>query len=130
MSAAQDIAEARALLERAEHESDPEQECEHIEEALILLETAEDPTPQQAELIANLRMSYARRFLHRVERLRKSTYETWTYYLAVLDKLAPEVDALAAEDAQLAENRRAFVAMWGAEVEAALERSLKDRKQP
>jgi hypothetical protein len=57
MTAATDIAEARALLEQAERESDPEQECERIEEALILLETAEDRRPQQAELIANLRMS-------------------------------------------------------------------------
>ena len=127
MATPEDIAEARALLEQAERESDPEQECERIEEALILLETADDPTPQQADLIANLRLSYARRFLNRVSRLKKSTFEVWSYYLSILENLKPEVDALAAEDPQLAENRRAFVAMWGDEVEAALERSLKDR---
>jgi hypothetical protein len=124
-TAERDIAEARQLLERAEHESDPEQECERIEEALILLETAEDPTPAQAELIANLRTSYARRFLGRVSRLKKSTFETWSYYLSILENLAPEIDALAAEDPQLAEYRREFVAMWGDQVKAALERSLK-----
>ena len=118
-----DIAEARALLEQAERESDPEQECEHIEEALILLETTEDPTPQQAELIANVRMSYARRFLNRVSRLKKSTFETWSYYLGVRELLGPEVEALAAEDPQLAAYRQEFVAMWGPEVEAALERA-------
>lgn len=127
MSAARDIAEARALLEQAERESDPEQECEHIEEALILLETAEDPTPEQEKLIANLRISYARRFLTRVSTLKKSTFETWSYYLSILEKLAPEIDALAAEDSQFADYRREFVAMWGAEVEAALERSQKKR---
>src|SRR6218665_2559440 len=123
MAATQDIAEARELLERAEHESDPEQECEHIEEALILLETAEDLTPQQEELVANVRLAYARRFLTRVSRLRKSTFETWSHYLTIVEMLEPEIDALAQEDPELAEHRRAFVAMWGPEVEAALERS-------
>lgn len=123
MSATDDIAEARSLLERAEKESDPEQECEHIEEALILLETAEGLTPQQVDLIANLRLAYARRFLTRVGRLKKSTFEVWSYYLNILDMLAPEIDAMALDDADLAENRRAFIAMWGPEVQAALERS-------
>ena len=118
-----DITEARALLEQAERETDPEQECERIEEALILLDTTEDPTPQQAELIANLRMSYARRFLTRVSRLKKSTFETWSYYLNILEELGPEVETLAADDPQLADYRREFVAMWGPEVEAALERA-------
>jgi hypothetical protein len=125
MSAIQDIAEARSLLERAEHESDPEQECDHIEEALILLETAEDLTPQQVELVANIRMSYARRFLMRVSRLKKSTFETWSHYLNILENLEPEIDALAAEDPQLAEYRREFIAMWGPEVQAALDRSTR-----
>ena len=123
MSAAKDIAEARSLLERAEQESDPEQECEHIEEALVLLETVEDPTPQEVELIANLRLSYARRFLNRVQRLKKSTFEVWSYYLSILENLGPEVDALALEDPQLADYKREFVAMWGPEVQAALERA-------
>jgi hypothetical protein len=125
MSAIKDIAEARSLLERAEHESDPEQECEHIEEALILLETAEDLTPQQEELVANVRVAYARRFLNRVARLKKSTFETWSHYLNIVEMLEPEIDALAQEDPELAEHRRAFVAMWGPEVQAALERSQK-----
>jgi hypothetical protein len=123
MSAAKDIADARALLEEAEHQSDPEQECERIEEALILLETADGITPEQEKLIANLRMAYARRFLVRVARLKKSTFETWSYYLTILEKLEPEIDALAAQEPQFAEHRREFVAMWGAEVEAALERA-------
>ena len=125
MAATQDIAEARELLERAEHESDPEQECEHIEEALILLETAEDLTPQQEELVANVRLAYARRFLNRVAGLKKSTFETWSHYLTIVEMLEPEIDALAEEDPELAEHRRAFVAMWGPEVQAALERSQK-----
>ena len=125
MSATKDIAEARALLERAEHESDPEQECDHIEEALILLETAEDLTPEQVEIAANVRVAYARRFLTRVSRLKKSTFETWSHYLNILENLEPEIDVLAAEDPQLAEYRREFIAMWGPEVEAALERSMR-----
>ena len=42
MSVTTDIAEARSLLEKAERESDPEQETHHIEEALGLLETVDD----------------------------------------------------------------------------------------
>ena len=61
MSVSTDIAEARALLERAERESDPEQESRHIEEALALLETVDSPTQQESALISNLRTSYARR---------------------------------------------------------------------
>jgi len=54
MPASADIAEARLLLERAEREPDPEQETRHIEEALLLLESLDDPTPEETTLVANL----------------------------------------------------------------------------
>jgi len=122
MSASAYIAEARALLERAERESDPEQENRHIEEALLLLETADDPTPEEKRLIANLRMSYARRLLTQVPKLKSVSFEVWLFYFNVLVTLAGEVEALTIADPTLAANRHEFVAMWGPEVLAAIEK--------
>ena len=122
MSASADISEARVLLERAERESDPEQETRHIEEALLLLETADDPTPEETRLIANLRMSYARRLLTKVPKLKSASFEVWLFYFNVLVTLASEVEALTTTDSKLAANRQEFNAMWGAEVLAAIEK--------
>jgi hypothetical protein len=113
MPASADIAEARALLERAERESDPEQETRHIEEALLLLETADNATPEEERLIANLRMSYARRLLTKVPKLKSVSFEVWLFYFNVMVTLASEVEALAAADPELATNRQEFAAMWG-----------------
>ena len=123
MSTSAEIAEARVLLETAERESDPEQETRHIDEALILLETAEASTPEELELIANLRRSYARRLLTKVPRLRSVPFEVWLLYFNVLGTLSSEVDALTAADPGLRANRQEFAGMWGPEVRAAIERS-------
>ena len=84
MPASADISEARALLERAERESDPEQETHHIEEALLLLETVDNPTPEETTLIANLRMSYARRLLAKVPKLKSVSFDVWLLYFKVM----------------------------------------------
>ena len=122
MPASADISEARLLLERAERESDPEQETHHIEEALLLLESADDATPEEARLIANLRMSHTRRLLTKVPKLKSASFEVWLFYFNVLVTLSSEVEALTAADPQLAANRRDFVAMWGPEVRSAIEK--------
>ena len=122
MPASADISEARALLERAERESDPEQETRHIEEALLLLEAADDPTPEETKLIANLRMSYARRLLTKVPKLKSVSFEVWLFYFNVLVTLASEVEALTTTDSKLAANRQEFNAMWGPEMLAAIEK--------
>ena len=122
MSVSADIAEARVLLERAERESDPEQETRHIEEALLLLETADDPTPEEARLIANLRMSYTRRLLTKVPKLKSVSFDVWLLYFNVLVTLASEVEALTTADPELAANRQEFVAMWGPAALAAIEK--------
>ena len=122
MSASTEISEARVLLERAERESDPEQETRHIEEALLLLETADDPTAEEARLIANLRMSYARRLLTKVPKLKSASFEVWLFYFNILITLESEVEALTTADPELAANRQEFVAMWGPEVLAAMEK--------
>ena len=122
MSASADISEARVLLEKAEGESDPEHETRHIEEALLLLEAADDATPEETKLIANLRMSYARRLLTKVPKLKSVSFEVWLFYFNVLVQLASEVEALATADSELAANRQEFDAMWGPEVLAALQK--------
>ena len=122
MPASTEISEARALLERAERESDPEQETRHIEEALLLLEMAENPTREETGLIANLRMSHARRLLTKVPKLKSASFEVWLFYFNVLVTLVGEVEALTAGDPDLAANRQEFVAMWGPEVLAAIEK--------
>ena len=122
MPVSADISQARELLERAESESDPEQETRHIAEALLLLEAADDPTSEETRLIANLRTSYARRLLTKVPRLKSASFEVWLFYFNVLVSLASEVDALSAADPELAANRQEFVAMWGPDVLAAIEK--------
>jgi len=122
MSASADISEARALLERAERESDPEQETHHIEEALLLLETVENATPEEERLIANLRMSYARRLLTKVPKLKSVSFEIWLLYFNVMVALASEVEALAAANPELATHRKEFAAMWGPDVLKSLDK--------
>src|SRR5215470_1536464 len=108
MPASADITEARVLLERAERESDPEQETRHIEEALILLEMADRSDPEDARLIANLRMSHARRLLTKVPKLKSASFEVWSLYFNVFVTLATEVEALTAADSVLAAKRQEF----------------------
>ena len=122
MTASADIAQARMLLERAEREADPEQETRHIEEALLLLEMADDATPDETRLIGNLRSTYARRLLTQMPKLRSVSFEIWLFYFNVLVQLASEVEALMRADPVLAANRQAFLGMWGPEVLAATER--------
>ncbi len=122
MSASADIAEARALLERAERESDPEQETRHIDEALLLLETADDATPEEKRLIANLRTTYARRLLTQIPKLKSVSFEVWLFYFNVLVTLASEVEALTSADPTLAANRLEFGSMWGPDALAAIEK--------
>ena len=122
MPVSADISEARALLERAERESDPEQETRHIEEALLLLETADDSTPEEKRLIANLRISYARRLLTQMPKLKSVSFEVWLFYFNVLVTLASEVEALTTADPTLAANRQEFVAMWGPDALATVKK--------
>jgi hypothetical protein len=122
MTASADIAQARTLLEKAERESDSEHETRHIEEALVLLEMADDPTPQETRLIGNLRLSYARRLLTQMPKLESVSFETWLFYFNVLVQLASEVEALTRADPALASNRQGFLGMWGPEILAAAER--------
>ena len=119
MPASADISEARALLERAERESDPEQETHYIEEALMLLETLDNPTPEDKTLIANLRTSYARRLLTKVPNLKSVSFEVWLLYFNVMVAFGSEVEALAAADPELAANRQEFFSMWGPDALAA-----------
>jgi hypothetical protein len=122
MPTSADISAARLLLERAERESDPEQETHHIEEALLLLETVEEPTPEEARLIANLRISHARRLLIKAPKLKSASFEVWLFYFNVLVALTIEVEALIAADPQLAAHRKEFMEMWGPDASTAMDK--------
>jgi len=122
MSVTTDIAEARSLLEKAERESDPEQETHHIEEALGLLETVDDATPAQKQLISNLRTSYARRLLTRLPRLESVPFDVWLFYYGVMVRLAREIEALISADPALEDRRKQFLSAWGPDILAGLEK--------
>lgn len=122
MSVSTDIAEARALLEKAERESDPEQESRHIEEALAILETVDNPTPGEKTLISNLRTSYARRLLTRLPRLESVSFDVWLFYYGVMEQLSSEIQSLTEEDPGLEEKRNQFLSVWGPEILSDLEK--------
>ena len=125
MSVTTDIAEARSLLEKAERESDPEQETHHIEEALALLETVDDATPAEKQLISNLRTSYARRLLTRLPRRESVPFDVCLFYYGVMVQLAREIEALTAADPALEARRKQFLSVWGPDILAELEKKTK-----
>ena len=68
MTIARDIEEARAVLESSERKSNPTLEAHALEEAIELLDScaAEDISPSERTLIANLPVSHTRRLLTRL----------------------------------------------------------------
>ena len=125
MTITRDIAEARALLEKAERESDPELETHHISQALILLDTCLDDnaSPDERVLIANIRTSFARHFLSRLPKLKNLKFDIWWLYFLILVKLHAEVAELAKSDQALCKNHDQFVAIWRADVLKALKQN-------
>ena len=121
MPVSADISEARVLLERAERESDPEQETRHIEEALLLLETADDPTPEEKRLIANLRNRTLAAYSHRCQNSNRCL-SRYGCSISMSSLLGERGRGLTTGDPTLAANRQAFVAMWGPDALAAIEK--------
>jgi hypothetical protein len=75
-------------------------------------------------LIANLRISHARRLLTKAPKLKPASFEVWLFYFNVLVALTSEVEVLIAADPQLAANRKEFIEMWGPDVSAAISKGL------
>ena len=119
------IATARALLEKAERETNPELKARALEEAVALLASI-DPdeiSDADARLIANLRMAHTRRLLAQLVGLASISMDAWFDYIDLLfGELSPEVRRLTEADAALKDNYQRFIKLWGSELAEILER--------
>jgi hypothetical protein len=120
-----DITTARALFEKAERETNPDLKARALDEAITLLASC-DPdeiSDADAELIANLRMANTRRLLTQLVGLAAISMDAWFDYIRLLfGELSPEVRRLTEADAELKDNYRRFVKLWGSELAELLER--------
>ena len=112
MTVAQDIAEARALFEKAERETNPALKARALEEAIVLLDSC-DPdeiTDAQAKLIANVRLANTRRLLGQLVSSASVSMDTWFDYVGLLiGELRPEVEHLVETDAELKKSLARFL---------------------
>ena len=119
MSVAQDIAEARALFEKAERETDPERKAHALDEAIALLASCDPDEVSDAEsqLIANLRLAHTRRLLAQLVGLTSVSMDAWFEYVGLLiGELKPEVERLTQADPDLRKNYAQFLELRGADV--------------
>ena len=124
MSVSADIASARALLEKAEREANPELKALALEEAVSLLSSidAGEISDREASLIANLRMAHTRRLLAQLVALGSVSLDAWFDYVHLLfSELRPEVERLIRDDPQLKDNYARFIELWGPEVAKLLQ---------
>jgi hypothetical protein len=125
MSAAHDIAGARALFEKAERETRPELKAHALEEAVTLLASIDPDEVSDAEgkLVANLRMAHTRRLLAQLVGLTSVSMDDWFDYIGLLlGELSPDVERVTQADAQLKENYERFLGLWGAQIAGILEK--------
>ena len=119
MTAADDIASARRLFEKAEREADPELKAHALEEALVLLTSIDPDEISDAErrLVANVRLAHTRRLLVQLVGLASMSMDAWFEYVGLLlGDLGAEVERLTEADAELKENYDRFLELWGANV--------------
>ena len=112
MSVAPDIAEARALFEKAERETNPALKAQALEEVIVLLDSCDpdDITEAQAQLIANVRLANARRLLVQLVGMSSVSMDAWLDYVRLLvEELRPEVGRLIEADAALKKNYERFI---------------------
>jgi hypothetical protein len=129
MSIAQDIATARALLEKAEREWDPELKAHALDEALALLSSCDPGETSESErrLIANLRAAHTRRLLAQLVSLTSVSMDAWFDYARLLfGELKDEVEPLIGQDPQLRKNYERFIKLWGPQVAEILQKQQTD----
>jgi hypothetical protein len=125
VTVALDIANARALLEKAERETNPDLKARALEEAMTVLATcdSDEITDAEAMLIANLRMAHTRRLLVQLVGFTSVSMDAWFDYIRLLfGELNAEVKRLTEADAELMESYRRFIRLWGTEVAEILQR--------
>lgn len=118
MTIAHEIEEARVLLEKAECELDTDQKTRILLEAIEQLDSfsAEDISPAERTLVANLRISHTRRLLAQLVAQKSMPMDAWHDYFAIfLYFLSDEVDLLIKEDTEFAENYGRFKRIWSRE---------------
>lgn len=125
MTVARDIANARALFEKAEREEDPGVKAHALDEALAVLGSCDprDVTEAEAQLIANLRLSHVRRLLAQIMTLPPVSMDAWFDYADLFfGELRTEVGTLVAGDSRLRENYEKFIRLYGPDVAELLKR--------
>jgi len=123
MSVARDIADARALFERAERETRPELKAHALEEAVTPLGSCDPDEISGAErkLITHLRVAHTRRLLAQLVGLASVSMDEWFGYIGLLlGELSPEVERVTQADAALKENYERFLGLWGADIAGIL----------
>ena len=131
MSVAQDIADARALFEKAERETDPERKAHALDEAIALLASCDPDEVTEAEtrLISNLRLAHTRRLLAQLVGLTSVSMDAWFEYIGLLiGELKPEVERLTQSDPELRKNYAQFLELWGPEVAQILKGQQPDAR--
>lgn len=121
-----DISYARDLLERADKEIDYTLRAQFILEAIELLDNCEsdDISPYERTLIANLRVSYTRRFLTQFITFKSVTMDEFLGYAALFFFiLKDEKDLVLEENPQLKEDFHAFVRLRRQELRRRLKPS-------
>jgi hypothetical protein len=119
MPVASDIDAARALLERAERETDPDLKAHELEQGLALLRDCEEDeiTPQERTLIGNVRAAHTRRLLTQLVQLRAPSMDVWLQYVGLLfGMLRPEVERALATEPALKENFDRFAGLYGGQL--------------
>ena len=112
MTIAREIDDARALLERAEKETDHALKAQFILEAIEQLDdcAAENISLSERTLIANLRVAHTRRLLTQVTAFESASMDAWLSYNALLlFFLKDEVDLVLKENAQLKKEFKVFL---------------------
>ena len=119
------ITEARAYLEQAERESDPQRKIEQLKKGIDLLEfyLGENPDTSHeiARYIRNLRTAHTRRLLSQLLSIKNIEIETWLEcFLLLITKLKDEVGYVTEQDPKLKRNYDKFCALWSAVAKEAL----------
>ena len=116
MAQSPEIEEARALLDAAEKERDPERKLAALEEALDLLDEA-----GEAKIASNLRRSYTRRLIGQLFMLKRADVLTWfDYARLLLLRMEPEVAEVLQSHPDLKRQYDDFLALWPVDAAAAL----------
>ena len=118
-----EIAEAVALLERAEREFPSQQSADAFSEAFDLLNDALDfaqPDEVAQNYVRNVKYAHCKRIAGRLAEVNRGDFEVWFHYaVLLLVKMKPEFDTLRAEHPDLGVLFDRCMGVHGAVLQAA-----------